>query len=78
VLLAPKNRKIALKHPPFDWVGYLDSKKQKSMTSSGQIRGAHEILGLEDYQSTVREGGERFFLLSEWDQAQFSKIVQQV
>jgi hypothetical protein len=46
LLLMPKNTEITLKHPQSHRVGYLDNEKQESMTKSGQIRDAHEILGL--------------------------------
>ena len=41
-----ENRGIVHKHPKSHRVGHPDSKKQESMTQSGQIRGVHEILGL--------------------------------
>jgi hypothetical protein len=45
-LLVPKYQEKTLKHPKDLRTDCPDSTKQESITKSGQVRGAHEILGL--------------------------------
>ena len=45
-LLVPKYQEKNLKYPKHLRTDFPDSKKQESITKSGRIRGAHEILGL--------------------------------